>query len=168
VLTTHLHPLLGLAHCLQVTSHRRWVDQIIDQQLGPATTTRRGFGHRRRADWLRVLDLQRADDYLQSGFWQRVVAFSSSRHGSLSDGHLHRLGGSTGSSLSSRCHVFNGHRSRDITTLGFSTCHQSTSVSVITSSYDYSRGYVHLREYSPSTTLASGNVASAAGASGSA
>jgi hypothetical protein len=27
---------------------------------------------------------------------------------------------------------------------------------------------VHLREYSPSTTLASGNVASAAGASGSA
>jgi hypothetical protein len=28
-LTTHLHPLLGLAHRLQVPSHRRRVDKII-------------------------------------------------------------------------------------------------------------------------------------------
>jgi hypothetical protein len=56
------------------------------------------------------MDLRRADDYLQSGFWHRVVALSSSCRGGLSDDHLHWLGGSSGSSLSLRCHVFNGHR----------------------------------------------------------
>jgi hypothetical protein len=50
-------------------SHRCQIDQVVRQQLDPATTTRSGFGHRRRADWLRVLDLRRADDHLQSGFW---------------------------------------------------------------------------------------------------
>jgi hypothetical protein len=56
--------LLGLAHRFQVPSHRRRVDKIIRQQLDPATTTRRGSGHWRQADWLRILDLWRADDYL--------------------------------------------------------------------------------------------------------
>jgi hypothetical protein len=56
------------------------------------------------------MDLRRADDYLQSGFWQCIIALSSSCHGGFSDGYLHRLGGSSGSSLSLRCHVFNGHR----------------------------------------------------------
>jgi hypothetical protein len=123
-LTTHLHPLLGLAHYLQVTSYRRWVDKIIHQQLGPATTTRRGFGHWCRTDWLHVLDLWQANDYLQCGFWQRVIALSSSRRGGFSDGYLQRLGGSSGSSLSLRCLIFNGHRRRDISSLGFSTCRQ--------------------------------------------
>jgi hypothetical protein len=41
-----------------VSSHRCQNDQIVRQQLDPATTTRSGFGHRRRADWLRVLDLR--------------------------------------------------------------------------------------------------------------
>jgi hypothetical protein len=94
----------------------------------------------RRADWLRVLDLRRADDHLQSGFWQRTVAFCTSRRGGFSDGHLHRFGGSSGSSLSLRCHIFYGHHSRDITPLGFSTCHQSTSVLVIPGGYNYSSG----------------------------
>jgi hypothetical protein len=59
------------------------------------------------------MDLRRAHDYLQSGFWQRVAALSSSRRGGFSDGHLHRLGGSSGSSLSLRHHVFDGHLRRD-------------------------------------------------------
>jgi hypothetical protein len=36
--------LLGLARRLQVPSYHRRVDEIICQQLDPATTTRRGFG----------------------------------------------------------------------------------------------------------------------------
>jgi hypothetical protein len=60
--------LLSLAHRLHVTSYHRWVDKIIRQQLDPATTTRRGSEHWRRADWLRVLDLWRANDYFQSRF----------------------------------------------------------------------------------------------------
>jgi hypothetical protein len=70
------------------------------------------------------MDLWRADDYLQSGFWQRVVALSSSRRGSFSDGHLHQLGGSSGNFLSLWCHIYNGHRRRDIASLGFNTCRQ--------------------------------------------
>jgi hypothetical protein len=68
VSTTHLHPLLGLAHRLHVASYRRWVDKVIRQQFDPTTTTRRGSGHWRQADWLRVLDLWRANDYFQSWF----------------------------------------------------------------------------------------------------
>jgi hypothetical protein len=47
--TNHLHPLFGLAHRLQVTSHRRRVDKVICQQLNP-TTTRGGSRHWRRTD----------------------------------------------------------------------------------------------------------------------
>jgi hypothetical protein len=68
--------LLVLAHRLQVRSYRRRVNKFIRQQLDPATTTRRGFGNWRRADWLHVLDLWQSDDYLQSGFWLCIVAFS--------------------------------------------------------------------------------------------
>jgi hypothetical protein len=89
VTTTHLHPLLGLADRLQMPSYRCRIDQVIRQQLDPATTTRGGFGHRCRADGLRVLDLRGANGHLQSGFWQRGSLLSSNRHGGLSGGHLH-------------------------------------------------------------------------------
>jgi hypothetical protein len=105
-----------------VPSHRHRVDQIVSQQLEPAMTTRRGSGHWHGADWLRVLDLWQTDDDLQSGFWQRIIAFSSSRRGDFSGGNLHRLGGFSGSLLSPRCHILNGHRRRDLASLGFSTC----------------------------------------------
>jgi hypothetical protein len=75
-------------------------------------------------DWLRVLDLRRANDHLQSGFWQRVVPFSSSRRGGFSGGHLHRLGGFYGSLLSPWCYIFNEYRRRDIASLGLNTCRQ--------------------------------------------
>jgi hypothetical protein len=115
------------------------------------------------------MDFQRANNYLQSGFWQRVVVPSSSRRGGFSDGHLHRLGGSSGSSLSLRCHIFNGHRRRDIASLGYSTCHQKGNwISHTPVATTTLRDYLHLNKYSPSTTLASGNVASTAGASDSA
>jgi hypothetical protein len=107
-----------------VTSHCCSVDEVICQQLDPATTTRSGLGHRRRADRLRILDLRRADDHLQTGFWQRVVPSSSSCRGSFSGGHLQWLGGFYGSLLSSRCHVLYGHRQRDLSFLGLSTCWQ--------------------------------------------
>jgi hypothetical protein len=64
-LTTHLHPLLGLAHRFQVTSYRRRVDKVVRQKFNPTTTTRGGSRHWRRADWLRILDLRRTDDYFQ-------------------------------------------------------------------------------------------------------
>jgi hypothetical protein len=61
--------LIGLAHRFQVTSHHRWVDKIIRQQLDPASTTCRGPRHWHRADWLRILNFWRANDYFQSQFW---------------------------------------------------------------------------------------------------
>jgi hypothetical protein len=64
--TTHLHPLLGLAHRFQVLCYRRWVDKVVCQELNPTTTTRGGSGHWCRADWLRILNLRRTDDYFQS------------------------------------------------------------------------------------------------------
>jgi hypothetical protein len=45
--TTHLHPLLSLAHRLQVTCYRRRVDKVVCQELNPTTTTRGGSRHRR-------------------------------------------------------------------------------------------------------------------------
>jgi hypothetical protein len=96
---------------------------------------------------LRTLELSRlaprpgslaSGDHLQSEFWQRVLALPSSRRGGFSDGHLRRLGGSSGSLLSLRCHIFNGHRRRDIASLGLSTCRQLIAGSVIPGGYDYS------------------------------
>jgi hypothetical protein len=56
--------------------------------------------------------------------WQRVITLSSSRRGGFSGGHLHRLGGFSGSLLSLRCHILNGHRRRDIASHGLGTCCQ--------------------------------------------
>jgi hypothetical protein len=75
-------------------------------------------------DRLRVLDLRRTDDNLQSRFWRNVVAFSFGHRGGLSAGHLDQLGGSSGSSLGLQCQAFNGHRFGNSATLGFSTCQQ--------------------------------------------
>jgi hypothetical protein len=107
-----------------VASYRRWVDQIICLQLNSTTTTRGGPKHWRRTDRLRVLDLRRTDNNLQSRFWWHVVAFSFGHRGGLSTGHLHRLGGSSGSSLGLRCQAFNGHRFENSASLSFGTCKQ--------------------------------------------
>jgi hypothetical protein len=103
-------------------SHHCRIDQVVRQQLDPATTTRGGFGHRCRADGLRVLDLRGANDHLQSGFWQRGSLLCSSCHGGLSGGHLHRLGGYFGSLLSLWCQLLHGHRRWDIAPFGLSAC----------------------------------------------
>jgi hypothetical protein len=42
---THLHPLLGLLHRLQVARYGHPVDKVICQQLNPTTTTRGGSTH---------------------------------------------------------------------------------------------------------------------------
>jgi hypothetical protein len=57
-LTTHLDPLLGLAHRLQVPRYRSRVDKVVCQELNTTTTTRGGSRHWCRADWLRILDLR--------------------------------------------------------------------------------------------------------------
>jgi hypothetical protein len=102
------------------------------------------------------------DDHLQSGFWLRGVVLPSSRRGGFFGGHLHRLGGFYGSLLSSRCHVFYGHRRRDLVSLGLGTCRQKTSVSVnmattttLRRHFDFSRvltfNYAGLRQRSLSS-----------------
>jgi hypothetical protein len=121
-------------------SHRCRIDQVVHQQLDPVATTSGGFSHRCRADWLRVLDLRQANDHLQSWFWQRGSFLSSSRHGGFSGGHLHRLGGSSGSLLSLWCQVLHGHHRWDIAPFDLSACHEKTSASVISDDYDYSSG----------------------------
>jgi hypothetical protein len=103
-------------------SHRCRIDQVVRQQLDPATITRGGFGHRCRADGLRVLDLRGTNDHLQSGFWQRGGLLSPGYRGSLSGGHLHQLGGSFGSLLSLWCQVLHGHYRWDLTPFGLSAC----------------------------------------------
>jgi hypothetical protein len=94
-----------------------------------------------------------------------VVPSPSSRRSGFSGDHLHRLGGFHSSVLSSRCHVFYGHRRRDLASFGLSTCRQEDKCISLRLLYE---GTSTSAEYSPSTTLALGNVASAAGASGSA
>jgi hypothetical protein len=121
-------------------SHRYWIDQVIRQQLYPAATTRGGFGHRRRADGLRVLDLRGADDHLQSGFWQRGGFLSSGRCGGLSDGHLHQLGGSSSSLLHLWCQILHGHRRWDVAPFGSTPVNEKTSASASSDDYDYSLG----------------------------
>jgi hypothetical protein len=64
------------------------------------------------------------------------------------------------------CQTLHGHRRRDVAPFSLDACHQEGKC---ISDYDYSFGStIASTEYSPSTTLASGNVASAASASGSA
>jgi hypothetical protein len=128
--------------------------------------TRGGFSHRRREDGLRVLDLQGEDDHLQSGFWRCGGLLSSGRHGGLLGGYLHQLGGSSGSLRHLWCQILHGHRRWDVAPFSLGTCHEEDKC---INDYDYSfGGTISSAEYLPSTTLASGNVASAAGASGSA
>jgi hypothetical protein len=61
--TTYLHPLLALAHCLQVTRHGRRIDEVVRQEFNPTTTTRGGSRHRCRTDRLHILNFWSADDY---------------------------------------------------------------------------------------------------------
>jgi hypothetical protein len=59
-----------------------------------------------------------------------------------------------------------GHRRRDVAPFGLGTCQEEDKC---ISNYDYSMGNTKaFAEYLPSTTLASGNTAPAAGASDSA
>jgi hypothetical protein len=122
VSTTHLHLLLGLAHRLQVPSHRCRVDKIVRQQLEPATTTHHGFGHWRQADWLRAwisgerMTSSRAGSGSKSSPFPPVLAVDSSMVTSISSGDF------SGSLLSLRCHILNGNRQRDIASLSLSTC----------------------------------------------
>jgi hypothetical protein len=41
-----------------VTCYYRRVDEVVCQEFIPTTTTRDGSRHRRRADWLRILNLR--------------------------------------------------------------------------------------------------------------
>jgi hypothetical protein len=58
VSTTYLHPLLGLAHRLQVTRYCRRVDKVVRQELDPTTTTRGGPRHRCRTNRLGILNFR--------------------------------------------------------------------------------------------------------------
>jgi hypothetical protein len=53
---TYIHPLLSTLYQLQVASYRCRADEIIRQKHKSIPTSRGGLGHRRRTDWLRVLD----------------------------------------------------------------------------------------------------------------
>jgi hypothetical protein len=61
-----LHPLLGPPHRLQVARYCRRVDKIVCQKLESTTTSRGGLGHRRRTDWLHILNFRRTVDYIQT------------------------------------------------------------------------------------------------------
>jgi hypothetical protein len=106
------------------------------------------------------------DDHLQSGLWRRDGLLSSGRHGGLFGGYFHWLGGSSSSLRHLWCQILHGHRRWDVAPFGFNACQEENKC---ISDYDYSLGSaIASAEYLPSTTLASGNVASAADASGSA
>jgi hypothetical protein len=120
--TNHLHPLLGLAHRFQVSCYRRRVDKVVCQEFNPTTTTRGGSRHRRRVDWLRILNLRRTDDYFQGRLWQYIFALLSDGRGGFSVGYFRQLGGCSGGSLGLRRQTFNGHRLRDGASLGFGPC----------------------------------------------
>jgi hypothetical protein len=95
-------------------------------------TTCGGFGHRCRADGLRVLDLRGANDHIQSRFWLRGGLLSPGRCGSLPGGHLHQLGDSSDSLPSLWCQVLHRHRRWDVVPLGLSACQQEDKrISVI-------------------------------------
>jgi hypothetical protein len=83
-------------------------------------------------------------------------------HGGFSAGYHCRLGGCSGGSLALWYQAFNGHRLGDGASLGFGPCQLKTFGLVSQGGYDYSP---RVTVYSPSTMMASGNVASTAGAS---
>jgi hypothetical protein len=161
----YLHPLLGLVDCLQVPGHHCRVYQIVREQLYPTTTTRGGFRHRRRADGLCVLDLWGADRHLQSNLWWYGGLLSAGRRGGFLGDLLHRLRGSFSSFRCRWCRLLHRHRRRDIAPFGLDAWQEDVK---FISNYDYSMGKIKpIAEHLPSTTLASGNAASAAGASDS-
>jgi hypothetical protein len=158
---TYLHPLLSLADRLQVPGHRRRVNQVIREQLHSATTTRGSFRHWRRADGLRVLDLRGADSHLQSNLWWHGGLLSSGRRGGFFGDLLHWLGGSLSSLRRLWCRLLHRHCCRDVAPFGLDTWQEDVN---FIGNYDYSMGETKASvEYSPSTTLASGNTALAAG-----
>jgi hypothetical protein len=140
VKTTHLHPLFSLADRLQVPGHRCRVDQVVYQQLHPATTTRGSFSHWDRADGLRVLDLRGADNHLQSSLWRHGGLLSPGRHSGFLGSLLHRLAGSFGSFRHSWCQILHRHRRRDVAPFGFGTCQEKDKR---ISDYDYSLGVLY-------------------------
>jgi hypothetical protein len=88
--------------------------------------------------------------------------------GGSSGGHLHRLEGSSGSLLSLWCQVLHGHRRQDLVPSGLGTCRQKDkciSQHATTTTLESSSTSA---EYSPSTMLDTGSVASGTGALGSA
>jgi hypothetical protein len=106
------------------------------------------------------------DNHLQSNLWRHGGFLSSGGRGGLFGGLLHLLGGSSGSLRLLWCQVLHGHRRRDVTPFGLGTCQEEDKC---ISNYDYSIGKAKASvEYSPSTMLAFGNAAPAAGASDSA
>jgi hypothetical protein len=83
-------------------------------------------------DGLRGLDLRGVNDYLQSRFWLRGGLLFPGRRGGLSNGHLHQLGGSSSSLLSSCCQVLHGHCQWDVVPFSLSTCQREDKrISVI-------------------------------------
>jgi hypothetical protein len=88
-------------------------------------------------DGLRVLDLRRVDDHLQSGFWLRGGLLSSGRRGGLPGGYLHQLGGSPSGPLHLWCQILHGHRRWDFAPFDFRACQREDKC---ISDYDYSLG----------------------------
>jgi hypothetical protein len=118
--------------------YRRQVDKVVCQECNPTTTTCGGSRHRRRADWLRILDLRRTDDYFQGRFWQYIVALLSGGRGGFSAGYFRQVGGCSGGSLGLRRQTFNGHCLGDGASLSFGPCQQKTTGLIILGGYDYS------------------------------
>jgi hypothetical protein len=107
-----------------------------------------------------------ADNHLHSSLWRHGGLFSSGGHGGFLGGLLHWLGGSFSSLRHFWCQPLHGQHRRDVTPFGLGACQDEDKC---ISNYDYSMGNTKASaEYLPSTTLASGNAAPAAGASDSA
>jgi hypothetical protein len=121
-------------------SHRYRVDQVVRQQLYSATTTCGGFGHRCRADGLRVLDLRGANDHLQSRFWLRggllspVIAAASPAATSISSGAPPTASRVSGVKLSTGTADGMSFPSASV------PVNEKTSASVLSDAYDYSSG----------------------------
>jgi hypothetical protein len=107
------------------------------------------------------LDLRGVDNHLQSNlWWHGGLLYSGCRGGFLGD-LLHQLGGSLSSLRRLWCRLLHGHRCRDVAPFGLDAWQEDVN---FISNYDYSMGKTKASvEFSPSTTLASGNAALAAG-----
>jgi hypothetical protein len=120
---TYLHPLLSPAHRLQVVGYCRRVDKVIRQKFEPITTIHCGLGHRRRMDRLRVLDFQRADDYVQARLRQCIVTHLFCHLGSCC---LRWLGRCSSDHLGLRHDAFNRYGFGDCTSLDLCSCEHNT------------------------------------------